>query len=138
MIASSVLLGHPLLGMAAAPAPPLTCPLNAGRGAGSHGTPVFPSFEAKNTGLEVLLLASHSQQLRLEQVVPAREVLPLQSSSTGKKQQEDLVRELSSVGRLCCPMVGVISMAQTSSPDSALSRAGRAFISAGAAPRWEH
>lgn len=134
MIVSSVVLGHPLLGMVAAPAPPPTCPLNAGRGAGSHGTPVSPSFEAKNSGLEVLLLPSHSQQLRLEQVVPAREALPLQSSSTGKKQQEDLVGELSSVGRLCCPTVGVISMAQTSSPYCALSRAGRAFISAGLHP----
>ena len=111
------------------------------QGAGSHGTPVFPSFEAKNSGLEVLLVASPSQQLRLEQVVPAKEALPLESSSTVKKQEENLVGELSPAGRLCCPVRrsdphGLDRL--SGSPGSALSRADRAFISAGVAPRWEH
>lgn len=39
----------------------------------------------------MLIVARYSQQLGLEQVLPAGEALPLQSSSKGKKQQANLL-----------------------------------------------
>lgn len=100
--------------------------------------PVFPPLETANTGLEVLLVASCSQQLRLDQVVPPREALPPRSSSMGKKSKRTWWDRCPLQEGCGAQHVGVVPAAQTSSPGSVLSRADRAFISAGAAPVFLH